>query len=193
MNNITSKSRQSTFSSSINSMKHVKDSKIILLLNNNLGEIYASKISYILKRINMKNESQKLSYSNSNSCKAKHLKYFELLSAPALSFEKYLNKLVFPLTSDSSTIVYSLILLDRFINSGLIINETNQHLSFFISFIIATKLQEDLIYEEHIYCKYGGLTKLALAKLEKIFLESIDYNIYVTAKEYNFYLKNFCN
>ena len=116
---------------------------------------------------------------------------FNLKTLPNLSFKEYLEKSIVSLTNEENTIIYSLIVLDRFISSGIILTKYNLFLSFLVSFLISVKINEDKIYADNVYAKLGGIDLKTLSTLEKIFLDVVGYNIIVSEEDFKIYKSSF--
>lgn len=160
------------------------DKKINLIIN---------KLSNVLEQL-CANDS-KINTNNvtilANNIKKEAINLFNLRSLPKISFNHYLNKSIGLLTKESSTVIYSLIILDRFISRGIILNKYNIYLCFFISFLISVKINEDKVYNDYVYAKLGGIDVKTLITLEKIYLDVIDYDIIVNEEDFKMYKSNF--
>lgn len=74
---------------------------------------------------------------------------------------------------------------------GIILTKYNIHRLLFTSILIATKYNEDIIYDNLFYSKIAGITIKELLILENSFLEIIDFDLYVSNdiyKKYSEYL-----
>ena len=172
----------------------INHSNKTLKLNSSLKSFYSKRVAIILNNIVVKNCSS-IRQGNGHSYKSEKTAYlfklFELESLPGMSFASYLKKVIFNLTDDKNVIVYALILMDRFINKGFILNEKNIYLSFLISFAVATKLTEDILYDENSFCKLVGILPVAFAKLENIFLNIVNYKVNIDVTTFNYYNNHF--
>ena len=90
------------------------------------------------------------------------------------------------------TIIYSFCLIDK-LTREIPLTETNIHKVFFISLYLSAKLNEDIIFNENDFCEISGIKNKELAVLEKTFLETVNYRIFISRKDFNSYYKAFIN
>ena len=91
---------------------------------------------------------------------------------------------------EKEVIVLSLIYIERYIfNTGLLITSRNWRRILLTSMIIASKLWDDNSFENsHFSQVFANLEVSEINTLERIFLELINYNIYIKQSEYFNYL-----
>ena len=106
----------------------------------------------------------------------------------------YIERLIMLFKIEGSTLIHSLIYLDRVCKMGNFkLSLKNFHLCFLTSLVIATKFNEDKNFKNNYYAKVGGITLEKLNRLEKIFLVTIDYSLFVMKEEFNHYSNYFSN
>ena len=109
-----------------------------------------------------------------------------------IQFEDYINRLVKHTEVESNTLLFSLMLLDKFsVQSEISFSKLNIHKLFLISLIISIKFLEDVIFEERDYALIAGVNKKELAYLEQEFLIGIDYRVSIDETKFKCYYKCF--
>ena len=89
---------------------------------------------------------------------------------------------------DNSTIIMALIYIDRVcIRKGLTLTNYNIHRLLFTSILISIKFNEDIIYDNLLYSKIGGIPLAELNKLEQEFLKRIGFSLFVSEEVYKKY------
>ena len=89
---------------------------------------------------------------------------------------------------DNSTIIMALIYIDRVcIRKGLTLTNYNIHRLLFTSILISIKFNEDIIYDNLLYSKIGGIHVAELNKLEHEFLKMIGFSLFVSEEVYKKY------
>ena len=141
------------------------------------------EISFILKNI-IKNkkifpkESEKIFY---------HPKI------PEISIYDYLYRIKKYSSIEDSTLIISLIYIDRICkNKGIILTKYNIHRILFSAIYTAMKFNEDIFYKNSFYAKIGGISIKELINLENAFTKLIDFKFFVSEEifqTYSRYLK----
>ena len=118
-------------------------------------------------------------------------KYFETKSEPSISIKDYIKRLYEFSKPNESTIISSLIYIDRFCqNNNIIITKCNIYKLLLTSFVIAMKYNEDFIYSINVYSKIGGVSSTELKNLEMKFLFMIEFELYIDKELYYNYYNN---
>ena len=115
---------------------------------------------------------------------------FSLHRDPFISFENYLKRLISHTKPDISTLILTLIYIDRIQISDFFISDVNVHRLFLAGLITALKFNEDEIYTNKYYAMLGGINSKDLSKLEIEFLRLIKFQLYVDETLYNLYEKS---
>ena len=114
---------------------------------------------------------------------------------PGISIENYLYRIKLYTELEDSTLVLSLIYIDRLSKeTNLLLTKHNIYRIIFTAVLIAIKYNEDSIYTNKFYAKIGGVSNKELNRLERKFVDYINFKIFVSDKElqiYYNYLKNF--
>jgi len=140
----------------------------------NSNMYYMDKISHSIERLFILEDCS--SYNN------KHRLFYSKTNVPV---KLYIIRVLNFFKSEESTIVISLIYLDRIRKRNRnIINKGNFHKLFLMALTTACKFNEDCIYLNSFYCQVGGIALKEFNYLEKIFLMLIDYSLIVKNDEY---------
>ena len=126
--------------------------------------------------------------SNKNKNQHKDNSLFSRQQIPKISIFDYLLRIQKYSGIEESTIIISLIYIDRICKKkGIVLSKYNIHRLIFTAILIAIKYNEDIIYDNLYYSKIGGVTKKELLILENEFLKLIDFNLFVSNKMYQKY------
>lgn len=107
---------------------------------------------------------------------------------PQISIEDYLDRIVFYTGCEESTLIISLIYIDRITNCGnIVLSQYNVHRLLFMSLLYAIKYNEDQIYKNNFYAKIAGVTVTELSNIENEFMDQIKFNFFVSEEEYKQY------
>ena len=107
---------------------------------------------------------------------------------PKISLFDYLCRIQKYSEVENSTIIISLIYLDRICNKkGIKLTKYNIHRLLFTSILVAIKYNEDIIYDTKFYSKVAGVSVEELKSLESTFLKIIDFQLFVSEELYNKY------
>lgn len=105
----------------------------------------------------------------------------------ATSIEDYFKRIVYFSKVHINTVIYSFVLIDRIImNSKLVLSDKNVYLLLLASLYSSAKFLEDKIFGFKVFAKIGGVNISDLAKAEYMFLELLDYNLYI---EYDLFIQ----
>ena len=105
---------------------------------------------------------------------------FEIKNNPNISLQNYLSRILKYIKPQPSTIIISLILIDKMCeNSNIHLNKKNIHKIFLTSMIIAIKYNEDEYLTNNYYAKVGGILQKELFRLEYSFLNILNFNVYI--------------
>ena len=165
-----------------------KSQSLKKLLNNN--KIEMNKICFgvnvILTEIISKNKFLP-QYSDILQNQRKNI--FNLKSQPKITISDFLNRIILYSKIEISTLILSLIYLNKILEKGLLLTEYNVHKLLCISILIAIKYNEDKISNNNYYAQIFGLSLKEMNNLENSYLNLIDYKLYIDQE----FVKNFCN
>ena len=116
--------------------------------------------------------------------------FFSANSIPNISIKDYLIRIQNYSGIEKSTLILSLILIDRICKkSNIVLTIYNIHRVLFSSVIISIKYNEDSYYDNTFYAQIAGIKPNELKLLEYKFLELNDFNVYVKDIDYEQYEK----
>lgn len=115
-------------------------------------------------------------------------KYLETVLSRVITIKDYFKRIILFSKVEISTVIYSFILIDKIITSKqLVISEINIHLLLLTSLYVSAKLHEDKIYGYKIFARIGGVSPFELLKAEYMFLELLEYNLFIKHETYEQY------
>ena len=116
--------------------------------------------------------------------------YFSANTIPNISIKDYLIRIQNYSEMEKSTLILSLILIDKMCKkSGIVLTHYNIHRILFSSVLISIKYNEDSYFDNNFYSQIAGVKPNELKLLEYTFLEYNDFSIYVNDIEYEQYEK----
>ena len=114
---------------------------------------------------------------------------------PRVSIKNYLIRIQTFSNIERSTLIISLIYIDRLCNkTKIMLTHYNIHRILFSSILIAIKYNEDNFYDNRYYSRISGVKLKELKALEYNFIKMLDCELYINRELYNkyeVYLKNF--
>ena len=126
-----------------------------------------------------------------NKNKNNIMKYFDIETQPSISIKDYIARLYNFSNPNQSTIIASLIYIDRFCHKNdFKITQKNIYKLILTSLIVAAKYNEDSTYSMTIFSKIGGITMTELNNLELKFLFMIHFDLYIDKELYYNYYNN---
>ena len=142
------------------------------------------EISYTLNSIIQNNKKNKNGKKDNSPFVHEH--------APKISILDYLLRIQKYSNIENSTFIIALIYIDRICaKKEIILTKYNIHRILFTAILIATKYNEDIIFDNLFYSKIAGVTIKELLALENYFLNIIDFELFVSDniyKQYSEYL-----
>ena len=155
-----------------------KDIKNLELINS---------ISKALNTILDKNKNVK---NYKDILKKQSMMYFSANTIPNITIKDYLMRIQNYSEVEKSTLILSLILIDRMCRkSGILLTHYNIHRILFSSLLVSIKYNEDSYFDNNFYSQIAGVKPNEIKLLEYTFLEYNDFNIYVKDDEYKQYEK----
>ena len=113
---------------------------------------------------------------------------FSAPQVPLISIDAYLERIFSYSKCEESSLVSSLIYLDRISSDGnVLLTPYNIHRILFTSVLVAIKYNEDRIYKMKYYASIAGVSEKELRILESVFLSLVRFNLYINEKEYEEY------
>ena len=146
-----------------------------------------NSISKALNTILDKNKNVK---NYKDILKKQSMMYFSANAIPNITIKDYLMRIQNYSEVEKSTLILSLILIDRMCRkSGILLTHYNIHRILFSSLLVSIKYNEDSYFDNNFYSQIAGVKPNELKLLEYTFLEYNDFNIYVKDDEYKQYEK----
>ena len=120
---------------------------------------------------------------------------FSSKKVPNISIKDYLKRIQTYSELENSTLIVSLIYIDRICQLGkIVLTSHNIHRILFCAIYLALKYNEDQIYKTDYYAQIAGISIKELNLLENEFVSFIDFNFFIDDQlysKYENYLKNF--
>ena len=146
-----------------------------------------NSISKALNTILDKNKNVK---NYKDILKKQSMMYFSANTIPNITIKDYLVRIQNYSEVEKSTLILSLILIDRMCRkSGILLTHYNIHRILFSSLLVSIKYNGDSYFDNNFYSQIAGVKPNELKLLEYTFLEYNDFNIYVKDVEYQQYEK----
>ena len=108
-----------------------------------------------------------------------------------MKFETFIERIVYILDFDDNLLILSLMVLDKFLTSKIILSESNVHKVFFTCLMETHKFFDDNTFTNKDYAKMCGVSVDDLLKMEIYFLESINFNLFIKDDDFIKYKNNF--
>jgi len=118
---------------------------------------------------------------------------FSSNTAPQISLLDYLKRIQTYGGMENSTLILSLIYIDRLCENNITLTKFNIHRILFAAILIAVKYNEDSFYENSYYAQIAGIKNKELKVIEYTFLEMINFNAYVDEDTFNLYKESLYN
>ena len=110
---------------------------------------------------------------------------------PDISIEEYLIRIQTYANMEKSTLILSLILIDRLCQkSNLTLTYHNIHRIIFSSILISIKYNEDNYFDNQFYSEIAGVKLKELKLLEYNFISLLHFNLFIQDEIYDRYKKN---
>ena len=116
---------------------------------------------------------------------------FLTINIPSMPIKDYLLRLAKFTRINESTLIITLIYIDRICKiNNFKLNYKNIYKLIISSMIVAIKYNEDFFYSNEVYAKLGGLTVKELKYLEFQFLILIKFNLFIEKELFDKYNNN---
>ena len=133
-------------------------------------------------------DSEELEQPNIESMNKFQIQFYEAFNSnriPKISLKDYLIRILKHSEIEINTLLSSLIYLDYLCTKNFIISKYNVHKLLFISILLSSKYNEDVIYDNETFSKIAGLKLDDVNKMENIFFKACDHNLLI--KDETFY------
>lgn len=113
---------------------------------------------------------------------------FHGLRAPAISIQKYIDRIFKYAGCSPSCFVIAYIYVDKFLQkTDISLTSLNVHRLLITSVMVAAKFIDDAFFNNAYYARVGGITTEELNRLEMKFLFSLDFRLQVSVKTFQLY------
>ncbi|GAW81373.1 cyclin [Plasmodium gonderi] len=114
---------------------------------------------------------------------------FHASKIPDISIKNYVERISKYIGCSNECFVLLMIYIDRIIklNKDISLSLLCIHRLLITATMISAKFFDDLYYSNDFYAKVGGVSTQEINKLESNFLHLIDYKLFVSSEEYDFY------
>ena len=102
---------------------------------------------------------------------------------------EFLTRIIMYFNCQDSSLIISLIYLDKLIMKNININKYNIYQLLFTCLLISVKYNEDNIYKNNYYSEIIGITLEQLNLLEYNLYYLLDFNAYIKNETYEYYKK----
>lgn len=113
--------------------------------------------------------------------------HFTNKKKPSITIPEYLNRIIEYTEIEPSTLVLSLIYIERLCKEKIFLSEYNIHRILLLSIIMAYKYNEDCKCNKAYLSKIGGITESEISQLEHEFFDLINYDFFVGTEEFKKY------
>merc|ERR1719295_121694 len=114
---------------------------------------------------------------------------FHALQPPQITVKSYIDRIAKYSSCSEECFVLALIYIDRLIkhNGNFLVNSLNVHRLIITSVMLAAKFFDDQYFNNAYFGKVGGVNCKEINSLEIEFLFMINFNLYVSEKDYEMY------
>jgi len=160
----------------------IKDDEVAKLQNLSLIKAISQTLTSIL-------ENNKKLQNFKEIIKSQSKMVFSANLIPNISIEDYLIRIQTYSNIEKSTLIISLILIDRLCQiSNIILTYHNIHRLIFSAILISIKYNEDTYYDNKYYAEIAGVKLKELKLLEYNFLSMIHFKLFIPDEIYNKYI-----
>jgi len=139
-------------------------------------------LSYVYNQLCKRNEP--VSQSGERS-----LCGFNSIGPFPMKIENYLIRIANYTNCSNDSLIFSLIYIDKLIakNPRFMVTSQNVHHLVLTSIVIAVKFHDDHFYQNSFYAQVGGVSCRSLMRLEMLFVQEIEFELFVEKSLYSKY------
>jgi len=135
-------------------------------------------------------ENNKLNQNYKEKVKRQSKMVFSANLIPNISIEDYLLRIQTYSNIEKSTLIISLIFIDKLCNTAdITLTYYNIHRILFTAVLISIKYNEDSFFDNKYYSEIAGVKIKELKLLEYTFISMVDFKFFVSTDLYQNYLK----
>ncbi|KAL8511159.1 hypothetical protein ACS0TY_017835 [Phlomoides rotata] len=145
-------------------------------------------LSYVLEKLVARNDR----LSGGAAADGKSLSTFHGVRAPAISLEKYVERMYKYTSCSPSCFVVAFVYIDRLVHKypDSLVVSLNVHRLLVTSVMVASKILDDTHYNNAFYARVGGVSNEELNKLELELLFLLDFEVYVSPRVFESYCQH---
>ena len=118
---------------------------------------------------------------------------FYISRQPSISIEDYINRIFKNTKMNISTLIMSIIYIDRFCElNGYILSKKNIHRIILTACLLSMKFNEDVNVNTNYYASVAGIPVKDLNNLEFYLIVKLEFSLFVDYNIYQKYLEYFC-
>lgn len=132
---------------------------------------------------------------NIHNNQMKYVKHdiFYISRLPPISLEDYINRIFKNIKMNISSLIISIIYIDRFCElNGYILSLKNIHRIFLTACLLSIKFNEDVNLNTKYYANVAGITVQDLNNLEFFLIVNLEFSLFVESDIYQKYFEYFC-
>ena len=132
---------------------------------------------------------------NNRNNQMKYVKHdiFYISKLPPISLEDYINRIFKNTKMNISTLIMSIIYIDRFCElNGYIVSNKNIHRILLTACLLSIKFNEDVNINTNYYASVAGIPVQDLNNLEFYLIVKLEFSLFVDYDIYQKYLEYFC-
>lgn len=149
-------------------------------------------LSYMLEKLVNRNDQLLHSHENSGSWLGKSLSPFYGVREPGISLEKYIERIYKYTSCSPSCFVVGFVYIDRLLHKypDSLLVSLNVHRLLLTSVLVASKILDDVHYNNAFYARVGGVSITELNRLEIELLFLLDFKVTVSSRVFESYCQH---
>ncbi|PIN14929.1 Cyclin [Handroanthus impetiginosus] len=150
-----------------------------------------SILSHVLEKLVARND-RLTSGGGGGAGLGKSLSAFHGVRAPAISLEKYVERIYKYTSCSPSCFVVGFVYIDRLVHKypDSLVVSLNVHRLLVTSVMVASKILDDVHYNNAFYARVGGVSNAELNKLELELLFLLDFGLSVSSRVFESYCQH---
>ncbi|KAK6142467.1 hypothetical protein DH2020_022815 [Rehmannia glutinosa] len=147
-------------------------------------------LSYVLEKLVTRNDL--LCNGGGSAGSGKSLSAFHGVRSPAISLEKYVERIYKYTSCSPSCFVVGFVYIDRLVHKypDSLVVSLNVHRLVVTSVMVASKILDDVHYNNAFYARVGGVSNAELNRLELELLFLLDFEVTVSSRVFESYCQH---
>ncbi|XP_062106166.1 cyclin-U1-1 [Humulus lupulus] len=160
--------------------------RVLTILSSVLEKLVARNDRLVMEGPSQQHQLEGLMYGTSTR---KSLNAFHGVRPPAISIAKYLERLYKYSSCSPSCFVVGYVYIDRLLHKcpDSLVVSINVHRLLVTSIMVASKMLDDVHYNNAFYARVGGVSNAELNKLEVELLFLLDFGVVVSSRVFEIY------